>query len=92
MLAFQWLLDPDHNPATPDAPNVVNLSWGARLIPCNLEFQPDLQALRAAHILPVVAAGNDGPTAARAPSDNSPANLPEAFAVGATRARRASDR
>ena len=80
--AFQWLLDPDHNPATADAPNVVNISWGARLIPCSFEFQPDLQALRAAHILPVVAAGNDGLGAS--PSDNSPANLPEAFAVGAT--------
>jgi subtilisin family serine protease len=78
--AFQWLLDPDGNPATNDAPAVVNLSWGARQ-GCNLEFQPDLQALRAAHILPVTAAGNDG---AIAGADNSPANLPEAFAVGAT--------
>ena len=85
-LAFQWLLDPDHNPATPDAPNVVNLSWGARQA-CNLEFQPDLQALRSAHILPVAAAGNDGQTIPQPPAlspDNSPANLPEAFAVGAT--------
>jgi hypothetical protein len=82
--AFQWLLDPDGNPATDDAPDVVNLSWGApaglqRL--CTTEFQPDLQALRAAHILPVAAAGNDG---AIAGADNTPANLPEAFAVGAT--------
>jgi hypothetical protein len=80
--AFQWLLDPDHDPTTADAPNIVNISWGARLIPCSFEFQLDLQNLRAAHILPVVAAGNDGLGAA--PSDNSPANLPEAFAVGAT--------
>ena len=28
-LAFQWLLDPDGNPATADAPNVVNDSWSA---------------------------------------------------------------
>ena len=80
--AFQWLLDPDGDPATNDAPNVVNLSWGARQ-GCTLEFQPDLQALRAAHILPVAAAGNDG---AIAGADNSPGNLPEAFAVGATSA------
>jgi len=26
-LAFQWLLDPDGNPATVDAPDVVNASW-----------------------------------------------------------------
>ena len=30
-LAFQWLLDPDGNPATDDAPDVVNASWGALL-------------------------------------------------------------
>jgi subtilisin family serine protease len=80
-LAFQWLLDPDGNPATDDAPDVVNASWGAELAACDLQFEPDLQALRAAHILPVFAAGNSGPAA---PSDTSPANLPEAFAVGAT--------
>ena len=44
------------------------------------DFQLDLQALRAAHILPVAAAGNAGAVAG---ADNSPANLPEAFAVGA---------
>ena len=80
-LAFQWLLDPDGNPATDDAPDVVNASWGAELAACDLQFEPDLQALRTAGILPVFAAGNSGPAA---PSDASPANLPEAFAVGAT--------
>jgi subtilisin family serine protease len=79
-LAFQWLLDPDGNPATDDAPDVVNASWGAQLAACDREFEPDLQALRAAHILPVFAAGNDGPGAS---SDTSPANLPEAVSVGA---------
>jgi subtilisin family serine protease len=79
-LAFQWLLDPDGNPATDDAPDVVNASWGAQLGACDHEFEPDLQALRAARILPVFAAGNDGPGPV---SDTSPGNLPEAFAVGA---------
>ena len=79
-LAFQWLLDPDGNPATDDAPDVVNASWGAQLGACDREFEPDLEALRAAHILPVFAAGNDGPAPS---SDTSPGNLPEAFAVGA---------
>jgi len=78
---FQWLLDPDGNPATPDAPNVVNNSWSLGSIGCSLEFQLDLQSLRAAGILPVFAAGNFGP----GPSTSaSPANNPEAFAVGAT--------
>ena len=46
-----------------------------------LDFQPDLRNLRAAGILPVFAAGNCGPTARHGPS---PANNPEAFAVGGT--------
>ena len=79
-LAFQWLLDPDGNPATDDAPAVVNNSWSYGTPGCNLLFQPDLQALLAAGIVPVFAAGNYGPTS---PSDVSPSNYPEAFAVGA---------
>ncbi len=79
-LAFQWLLDPDNNPATDDAADVVNASWGALLATCDTTFEPDLQALRAAGILPVFAAGNNGPGA---PTDTSPGNLPAAFAVGA---------
>lgn len=80
-LAFQWLLDPDGNPATPDAPNVVNNSWtyGGPNV-CSLEFQADLQALRAAGILPIFAAGNFGSASS---TSASPANNPEAFAVGA---------
>jgi subtilisin family serine protease len=79
--AFQWLLDPDNNPNTADAPNVVNDSWVMSAMGCNTEFQLDLQRLRAAGILPVFAAGNSGPD----PSTSySPGNNPEAFAVGAT--------
>jgi subtilisin family serine protease len=78
---FQWLLDPDGNPATADAPSVVNDSWTMSVGGCNLDFQPDLRSLRAAGILPVFAAGNYGPTAGTVLS---PANNPEAFAVGAT--------
>ena len=77
--AFQWVLDPDHNPATDDAPDVVNNSWTSATPGCSTEFQPDLQVLRAAGILPVFAAGNNGPGAS---TSLSPANLPEAFAVG----------
>jgi serine protease AprX len=80
-LGFQWLLDPDGNPATNDAPQVVNNSWAFGTPGCNLEFQLDLQALRAAEILPVFAGGNYGPNSA---TSVSPANYPEAFAVGAT--------
>jgi Subtilase family len=78
---FQWLLDPDGNPATADAPDVVNDSWTMSTSGCLLDFQPDLATLRAAGILPVFAAGNYGPLSG---SSSSPANNPEAFAVSAT--------
>ena len=77
---FQWLLNPDGNPATDDAPNVVNNSWTYANPGCYLDFESDLQALRAADILPVFAAGNGGPYAN---SSYSPSNNPSAFSVGA---------
>ena len=74
--AFQWALDPDGDPRTPDAPQVVNSSWDIAGEGCDLEFEPDLRQLRAAGVLPVFAGGNDG-------RDASPANNPSAFPVGA---------
>ena len=73
--ALQWVLDPDGDPATADAPQVVNNSWSSGNPGCDSDFAPDLRALRAAGILPVFAAGTDIAMA--------PANTPEAFAVGA---------
>ncbi len=79
--AFQWLLDPDGDPTTDDAPDVVNGSWVMGTGPsCNLSLQPDVQALRDAGILPVFAAGNFGGVAS---SSASPANYPEWFSFGA---------
>jgi subtilisin family serine protease len=78
---FQWLLDPDGNPNTADAPYVVNNSWTFGYPGCDLEFELDLQALRAAGIVSVFAAGNGGPNAN---TSYSPSNNPAAFAVGAT--------
>lgn len=82
--AFQWVLDPDGNPNTADAAQVVNGSWSIGAGPgCDLTFQPDLQALRAAGIVPVFAAGNFGSGSS---SSVSPANYPEALSVGALNA------
>ncbi len=82
--AFQWVLDPDGDPTTDDAPTVVNGSWSIGAGPgCDLSFQPDVAALRAAGILPVFAAGNFGPGAS---TSVSPANYPESLAVGAVSA------
>ena len=77
---FQWLLDPDGNPKTDDAPDIVNNSWGFEFASnvCDdfsKEFQPDVQTLKAAGIAVVFAAGNTV-------SSISPANYPASFAVG----------
>lgn len=78
---FQWLLDPDGDPGTDDAPHVINNSWISSSSACDLQFETDLQALRAAGILPVFAAGNAGPSSG---TSRSPGNNPSAFAVGYT--------
>jgi subtilisin family serine protease len=82
-LALQWALDPDGDPATLDAPDVVNGSWtitGDPVGACDLEFQPDVLALEAAGIASVFAAGNDGPADA---TSDSPANNPGVLSAGA---------
>jgi bacillopeptidase F len=81
-LAFQWLLDPDGDPATVDAPDVVNASWGlvGTAGQCITEFSGDIDMLKTAGIAVTFAAGNDGP----APLTSlSPANNPAGFATGA---------
>ncbi|MCX5913453.1 MAG: S8 family serine peptidase [Deltaproteobacteria bacterium] len=83
---FQWLLDPDGNPATDDAPHLVGNSWGFEASDqCLWEppFDSIRQAisnLRASGIATVFSAGNYGPPAG---GSISPANYPESFAVGA---------
>lgn len=81
-LAFQWLLDPDGDPATLDAPDVVNASWGlvGNAGQCIMEFGNDIDALKTAGIAVTFAAGNDG----SAPLTSlSPGNNPAGFATGA---------
>ncbi len=79
---FQWFMDPDGDPDTNDAPDVVNNSWSFLLSPfCRRGLQDDIRALRMAGIIPVFSAGNSGPLPFFA---NSPANYPETIAVGAT--------
>jgi subtilisin family serine protease len=78
--ALQWAIDPDHDASTDDGADVVNNSWAFGAPGCDLEFQADLAALRALDVLPVFAAGNGGPAVG---SSYSPANYPEAVAVGA---------
>lgn len=81
-LAFQWLLDPDGDLNTLDAPDVVNASWGlvGTAGQCITEFNADIEVLKNAGIAVAFAAGNDGP----APLTSvSPANNPHSFSAGA---------
>jgi len=80
--AFQWLLDPDGDPATDDAPDLVNNSWGLEDLPgaCVSVFQPDVEALKAAGIAVVFSAGNTGGLPG---TSVSPANYTGSFAAGA---------
>ncbi len=75
--AFEWVMAPEGDPAL--APDIVNNSWGSEQS-ANEAFRQDVQALIAAGILPVFAAGNSGP---RTGSVHSPASYPEALAVAA---------
>ena len=79
--AFQWLLTPSGIPGAPDAPDVVNASWGLPNVnACDTTFERDLEALRAAGIVVALAAGNAGPNVW---TSLSPANNPAGFSVGA---------
>ncbi|MBA7676026.1 hypothetical protein ES703_84266 [subsurface metagenome] len=79
-LGFQWLLDPDGDPNTDDAPDVVNNSWGIRdhINECVLEFYNDIQTLKTAEIAVIFSAGNEGSAAS---TSVSPANYDNSFAV-----------
>ena len=74
--AFQWVMAPEGDPGL--APDVVNNSWGSEVSADEL-FRPDVAALRAAGILPIFSAGNEGPGSG---SVGNPASYPESFAVG----------
>jgi bacillopeptidase F len=81
-LAYQWLLDPDGDPAVDDAPHVVSNAWGLvnAAGSCITEFQADIDTLRAAGIAIAFSAGNSGPAAA---TSVSPANYAGNLSVGA---------
>jgi len=78
---FQWMLDPDSDPQTNDAPDVVNNSWvlSTTIGECNQEFAADIALLREAEIAVVFAGGNFGP---KANTSASPANDAGSLSVG----------
>jgi len=62
---YQWSLDPDNDTNTNDSPSVINNSWGfggpSNGSECTGVFTTTFDALEAAGIANVFAAGNDGP-------------------------------
>jgi bacillopeptidase F len=81
LASMQLMLDPDGDPQTNDQPRAVSCSWHAPGAPDMELFYTAINSWEAAGILPVFAAGNDGPgpnTIADPQSD------PAAFVIGAT--------
>lgn len=77
---MQWIMDPDGNPDTDDAPAVVNNSWGSN-DSTSKTFWAEVEAWRKVGIVPVFSAGNNGYYGGKV---GTPAAYPQSFAIGAT--------
>lgn len=79
---FQWVFDPDGDPLTNDAPDVVNNSWvlSNTVGECDQEFATDISMLREAGIVVTYSGGNFGQ---KSSTSVSPANDPGSVSVGA---------
>lgn len=80
MAAMQWMLDPDGDPKTNDAPRVINNSWGSNSS-TNTAFWDAVKSWADVDILPVFAAGNNGTYGGKV---GTPAAFPHSWAVAAT--------
>ncbi len=72
--AYQWLTDPDGNPATVwDVPATNSNSWGVNewwdVPPCDEFFWDAIDACEAAGIVMLFSAGNEGSSGLRRPAD-----------------------
>ncbi len=88
-LAFQWMADPDGNPATTfDVPQSCSNSWGVTTghgyPPCDQTFWSFLDGSEAAGTVQLFSAGNEGPSpeSLRRPADRATTDL-NSMAVGA---------
>lgn len=84
--AFQWIIDPDGNPATfADVPRVLSNSWGFNggIEICNNVLFQAIDLAEAAGIAVLWSAGNEGPPSStiRNPANRAD-NLVSGFAVG----------
>ena len=78
---FQWVFDPDSDPMTNDAPDIVNNSWAlsTKVNQCDQEFAADIALLREAEIAVTYSGGNYGP---KSDSSVAPANDTGSLSVG----------
>ncbi|MCW5853034.1 MAG: S8 family serine peptidase, partial [Anaerolineae bacterium] len=76
--AFEWLVAPGGDPAL--APDIVNGSWNSAARDSEI-YREAVRTLRAAGIVPVFSAGNDGPLGQTV---GIPGAYPEVLTVGAT--------
>jgi subtilisin family serine protease len=89
---FEFMMAPwdlnGNNPDPTKAPVAVSNSWYCSIslgeCPNNTILLSTVQAVRAAGIVPVVAAGNSGPFCQTIGNDGPPAQYDESFTVGAT--------
>ncbi|MBF0406587.1 MAG: S8 family serine peptidase [Candidatus Riflebacteria bacterium] len=79
--AMQWMLDPDGNPDTNDAPQVVNNSWSANGNSTNKTFWETISTWNVAGIVGVFSAGNQAYLGNKV---DIPGAYPHSFAIGAT--------
>lgn len=77
--AMEWMLDPDGNPDTADAPRLVSNSWGAGT-QFTYGFRNIIRSWKRFNIFPNFAAGNSGDWMFTV---NAPASYPFSYAVGA---------
>lgn len=78
--AMQWIMDPDGNPETNDAPQLVSNSWGSD-DSTDKGFWDAVNAWVSAGMVPVFAAGNNGPSG----KVGTPGGFPHSWAVAATK-------
>lgn len=77
--AMEWMLDPDSDPQTKDAPRIVSNSWGSSS-QFTYGFKNIVQAWRRFGVFPNFAAGNSGSMYFTV---GAPGSYPFSFAVGA---------
>src|SRR3989344_2130600 len=84
---INWALDPDNNPATDDAADIINLSLGAATSDPEHPLNKAVEAAVDAGIIVVAAAGNCGDQASGSCGTfkgvTAPGNSPRAITVGA---------